>query len=289
MEWILSSLLLAVPRAMTIRVACDRCGKGYKVRDEFAGRKVKCKICQAVLDVPLPAETSSPIIRHQERSRQFEFAIGDEQNIERISQHIQAHIGEVESVFHEIVSDLVHLDVHFVPPTAENPCHTLVTSGMSDREMTVPEGCEKFRRAELFLSLPEDWPLDTNPNPREEGYWPIRWLKTLARFPHEYETWLGYGHSVPNGDPPAPVADDTKFCGFILGLPQRAPQEFTQLDVDEESTIWFWALYPLYREEINFKLKHGSDALFERLENAGVTEMVDIDRPNVCRKRFGLF
>lgn len=274
---------------MPIKVVCERCGKSYKARDELAGRKVKCKICKGVLVIPSSDEESSQIIRHQARERPFEFAIGDEQNIERIDQHIQAHLGPVENVFHEIVSDLVHIDVHLVAPTADNPWHTLVTSGMSDRDMVVPEGLENFRKAELFLSLPEDWPLEGPASERDEAFWPIQWLKFLARFPHEYETWLGHGHSMPNGDPPKSIAGNTKFCGFMLGHPRAAPEEFMQLKVDDETTIWFWALYPLYREEIDFKLKHGSDALFERLENAGVTETVDIRRPNVCRKRFGLF
>jgi hypothetical protein len=40
---------------MSIYVACD-CGKEFNVRDELAGRKVRCPSCQAVLEVPAADE-----------------------------------------------------------------------------------------------------------------------------------------------------------------------------------------------------------------------------------------
>jgi predicted Zn finger-like uncharacterized protein len=37
---------------MTIHVACDECGKGYRIPDEKAGRKVRCRQCEAVIRIP---------------------------------------------------------------------------------------------------------------------------------------------------------------------------------------------------------------------------------------------
>ena len=56
-----------------------------------------------------------------------------------------------------MISDLVHIDVHWVQPTPKRPYHTLVTSGMSDKPMTVPAGAEHLRFAELMLCLPPEW------------------------------------------------------------------------------------------------------------------------------------
>jgi hypothetical protein len=39
---------------MLIEVTCDTCGKKYRVREELAGRRAKCKACGAVLLVPPP-------------------------------------------------------------------------------------------------------------------------------------------------------------------------------------------------------------------------------------------
>lgn len=55
-----------------------------------------------------------------------------EENVEEISAHIERHLGPVDSVYHEILSDTVHIDVHIVKPTESFPFHRLVTSGMSD-------------------------------------------------------------------------------------------------------------------------------------------------------------
>jgi hypothetical protein len=57
----------------------------------------------------------------------------------------ETHLGEIHDVYHELISDLVHIDIHHVAPDDERPFHTLVTSGMSDLPMTVPEGVEALR------------------------------------------------------------------------------------------------------------------------------------------------
>ncbi len=98
--------------------------------------------------------SGDPIYRYGERRKAFEPAIGDGANIDLISAHIEQHIGPVQSVFHEILSDLVHVDIHMVAPTAERNYYTLVTSGMSDRAMTPPESCEAHAYAELMICLP---------------------------------------------------------------------------------------------------------------------------------------
>lgn len=268
---------------MSIRVVCDRCGKKYRVKDEFAGRRVHCKICRAVLNVP--DDAPGQILRHPARERDFELAVGDSENIEAISEHIERHIGPIETVYHELISDLVHIDVHFVPATDGRQWHTLVTSGMSDRAMTVPEGWEDHRFAELMVCLPPEWPMGEEEFESERHYWPIRWLKTLARFPHEYETWLSYFHSVPNGDPPEPFAENTELCGWILLPPLTAPEEFHTLKIDDDKLIRFCAIVPLYLEELELKIHRGSDALLDRFDRFEVSEVVDVARRNTCRKR----
>jgi hypothetical protein len=122
--------------------------------------------------------------------------------LEEISAHIALHLGEVKTVFHEIVSDAVHIDVHIVEPNGENPFVRLVTSGMSDLPMHLPEGVEAPRFLELMVTLPTKWMLDKESLKDDNWYWPMRLIKELARFPHKYRTWLGFGHTLPHGDPP---------------------------------------------------------------------------------------
>jgi hypothetical protein len=225
--------------------------------------------------------------RYGDRERDFELAMGDEQTIERISRHIEEHLGPVANVFHELVSDLVHIDVHVVEPTDERPFYTLITTGMSDRPMTAPPQCHNFRFAELMISLPADWPMTQEAFQQDDVYWPVRGLKFLARFPHEYETWLGWGHTIPNGDPPEPLADNTALCCLLLLSPAHVPEGFSSLRVDHEKTVNFYSLVPIYREEMEFKLEKGTDALVERFIEHQVTELLDVNRPNVCRRKKG--
>jgi len=235
------------------------------------------------------AESGSPILRHTERRRELEPAIGDEAKIELISDHIQRHIGEPATVFHEIVSDIVHVDIHIVAPTGDRDYYTLVTSGMSDQPMTVPPEAAELAHAELMLCLPPDWPMDQEDFKNESHYWPVRLLKFLARMPHEYETWLGQGHTIPNGDPAEPLADGIGFIGAMLAPSQLAPEEFETLHTDDGRVINFYAVLPLYQEEMDFKLKKGAEALFEKLAANEVTELVDVHRKNLAKRFLGLF
>ncbi len=234
--------------------------------------------------------SGSPIYRYKESDKkEFEGASGDP-SIDEISNHIEKHIGKIHMVFHELVSDKVHIDVHWVKPTEERPFHTLVTSGMSDKPMNTPEGVEDRDFAELSICLPSDWKLSEEDLKNENYYWPIRWLKSLARFPHDLNTWLSYGHTIPNGDPAIPFADNTKLNTILL-LPSIVFDEaFHQLTLEKKS-IDFYTLVPLYAEEVKLKLKKGVEALFDGFDKNGVTDIVQIDRPSTVKKkkRFGWF
>ncbi len=202
--------------------------------------------------------------------------------IEAIDAHITRHIGPVKAVFHEIISDLVHIDVHMVEPTKERPFHTLVTSGMSDLPMSAPEDFPEHRFAELMLCLPPAWPLQNKDFEDEANYWPVRWLKMLARMPHEYQTWLWRHHTIPNGDPASPLAPGVPFIGVMLGDPTTVDEAFRELRVSEEKTIHFFSVLPLHPDEMELKLERGADELTERLRQEGCTELVNLGRKNVA-------
>jgi hypothetical protein len=232
--------------------------------------------------------SGSPIYKYEARTKPFEAAI-DSPDIERIEEHVEKYIGKAETVFHEIVSDLVHIDIFFIKPTPNRNFNTLITSGMSHRPMKAPPKFKNFQYSELMICLPPEWPLTDGAMKDEKYYWPIRQLKMLARFPHEYDTWLWNGHTVPNDDPPRPFAGNTKLSGIIVTPPLLSPKEFFTLKIDETKTIHFFSILPLYTDEMNFKLKKGSDDLFERLDKQGVNELLNIRRPNVCKNSWWPF
>ena len=233
------------------------------------------------------SESGAPIFRHRESEARSQLVGGVSQFTEAIETHIDKHFKNRGPVFHEIVSDLVHLDIEMIEPTPDRPFITLITNGMSSLPMNVPKGSEQFKYAELVLSLPPDWPLTKEALADERNYWPIRWLKELARLPHRYNSWLWASHTVPNGDPPRPFAGNTKLCCALILIPLLVPQSFFRLEVDPGTTIHFLSFVPIYKEEMDLKLRKGLDPLLSKFEKAQVSELLDINRPNTVKR--GLF
>lgn len=227
------------------------------------------------------SESGIPIYRHQTPENQSDQQISGNPFVEQIENHIQTHVGPIANVFHEIISELVHLDVYIVEPTLDKNFYTLITSGMSARPMAVPEGAEEFRYGELLINLPPDWKINQEDFKSEENYGPLRLLKFLARLPHQYGTWLSYYHTIPNGDPPAPFTSNTGFSGAMLIAPLIHPEQFSTLKIDEKTTIYFYSLLPLYTEEMNIKLRSGTKTLIQRLQSINTSDLIDLSRPNV--------
>ena len=235
------------------------------------------------------SESGSPIYRYDPVDpKDFSPVYGDSNNIEIISKHIEDHVGEIESVFHELISDNVHIDIHWVKPCDTFPFHKLITSGMSDKPMNTPKDLDVSQYSELCVLLPKDWKIDESAFEDESNYWPLRWLKIIARFPHEYNTWIGPGHTIPNGENAEPFWSNTKL-GCILLLPSISlNDDFYELKLSPDKTINFYCLYPIYKEEMNLKLKKGSDALIDLFEKENITDIINVNRKNTCAKR-GLF
>jgi Suppressor of fused protein (SUFU) len=231
--------------------------------------------------------SGAPIWRHDEPA---EPVAGEQTGAwEAIEEHVERHIGPIDGVFHELVSPYVHLDILKVAPREERPWHTFVTCGMSAQAMNVPDP-EVPRYAELAISLPPFWPVDEQSWRDERHYWPVRLLKTLGRLPHEYDTWLGIGHTIPNGDPPQPYARGTKLCGALIAPPLQWPDGAEALEI-EDGPLHFYGVIPLHKDEMQLKLEQGVEALYDPFDEAGISELVDAERPSVLgrRKRFGLF
>jgi len=220
----------------------------------------------------------SLMLSHGEAS-DFEPARGHS-HLDAISAHIEHHLGPVSTVLHEIVSDTVHVDIHVVPPCEACPNTRLVTSGMSDLPMHLPDDVEVSPYLELMLTLPGDWPLDREQLQEERNYWPIRLLKTLARLPHKHNTWLGLTHTVPNGDPAQPYAPGVAFDGAILLLALSAPEDFDTLVIDDNTSIEFLSVVPLYPQEMALKLREGADALIDLLSDNDIGDVIEPGRHN---------
>ena len=206
-------------------------------------------------------------------------------SMEAIEKHMEGIFpGWYGFVYHELISDLVHIDVHILQ-APEGDGYLLYTTGMSDLPMRLPEEIadrEDLKYAELYMLLPGDWNLGgegTNPQDLPyESFWPIRMLKFLARFPHEYQTWLGWGHTIPNGPDYAPICPGLGFGGAVLTQPSLIPP----LETEDGKKISFYMLVPAYKEEIEYKLKYGMEGLHQRFVENRLPMVLDVHRPNFC-------
>lgn len=226
----------------------------------------------------------SEVLRYDATAGDATVAPGSELVHEAIAAHFDAHVGPAPTVFHELVSEYVHVDVHFVPPDEERPSWVLYTTGMSDRPMTVPPGLDAPPFAELVVVLPAGWRLDEASLRDETWYWPIRLLKFLARFPHVFGTWLGAGHTLPNGDPAEPYAPGCPFSCVLVYPPTVLPEGQRVVRVEGRPDVHLYALFPLHPAETELKLERGTEALLEAFAANGVTERVDIGRPSVAAR-----
>ncbi|HKN76843.1 MAG TPA: suppressor of fused domain protein [Candidatus Acidoferrum sp.] len=205
--------------------------------------------------------------------------------LDEIDAHITRRFGKNSFVLHEEKSSTVHVDIHVVMPSPDRPFYTLLTSGMSDLDMTVPEGAEGLALAEVCLCLPEYWPLNmTNFGWREPNYfWPIGILKQAARYPHVCQTWLGWGHSVPRTPAPDATPDEARFTGMLFVPPQTFAEGADEVATRDGRTIRYLALIPLLPPELAFKRTFGLEKLEEQLIRSEVTELLDPHRPSVVK------
>ncbi len=228
------------------------------------------------------SDAEKGIQRYGEATGKREVSRDAATHLPEITAHVEKHWGKIESVFHELASEYVHVDVLWVKPSGDRDFHVLVTSGMSDRPMKTPKEARDYRLAELLICLPADWPVSEEAFKEERNYWPVRWLKQVARFAHEYRTWFGVGHTIPNGDPPEPFADNTRFCCWILGRPILGGEAAAEIKTAKGETIHLYSLIPMYPEETAYKLEHGAEAFFEKYAGGMNTEKIDIQRRNLC-------
>lgn len=206
-----------------------------------------------------------------------------EEELTQYEEFIENHFGEFHEVFHEIASPDIHLDIIIVPPTEENHYYKLITMGMGAYQMKVPDDLSQYEleRAELVLYLPPDWNINSS---KEEDYWPVRWLKTVARLPIECDTWLGFGHTVSSDQDNTPYADNTGFCCMLLLSAVNNQYQCLDFKMKEKGKINFYQLFPLYQEELEYKQHHNAEALLDLFDDNDIIPVVNIHRKNYCKK-----
>ncbi len=196
---------------------------------------------------------------------------------------VAAELGEVSQLaLQEIVpvDDNVQIAVHVIRPDEHHPCVTLLTAGMSDKAMAVPQGQEEYQYAELLIHLPATWQLPGDSDWSDEDGWPISWLRQLAYYPHQTNTWLGGRYTIiSNDEPPLPFAANTRLSCMLLIADLV---DWSPVEINQDKRVHFYTLIPLYAEERDHVHQHGVHELLRRFEQHNVATIVDVSRVNVA-------
>jgi hypothetical protein len=200
----------------------------------------------------------------------------------QLKRHIEKHIGAIHTVFQEIVSDDLHIDIIHVKSTLFRRYEVLITSGMSAKPMAVPSESAEACLAEVMVLLPKGWPLSPRDFSDERNYWPIRLLKTFARYTHHSNIWIGYGHTLANGESESstlPFAEGTSLCAAILLPSFSLGLDACSFKRPDGQEVFLWAAIPLHMNELKFKIERGVDPLMDLFDLRGITDRVEPTRP----------
>jgi uncharacterized protein YegJ (DUF2314 family) len=168
---------------------------------------------------------------------------GDPTLMKGVEEHLRAHLGDLPEVFHERLSPSAHIDLYPFPATPRRPYHVVATTGMAEQPMRVPARSSADARVELLVVLPKEWPLDVGSWAEERHYWPLRWLKRVARFHYETGRWLGEGHVLTHGADPAPIDASATFDGVVLAPPHVLPPEAHRVVLADGREVRLLCLY----------------------------------------------
>ena len=215
----------------------------------------------------------STVLRYGSQAREPAIGFSEVQETEAREAAYDRLFGYCETVSHEVVPLVPHIDVYAFLPNDQRKFCTLVTGGMSDCPMDLPRQVrgQVSRRVELVFYCDA---------PRQEYIETLRWL---AHFPHDYKTWVGHGHTIPNGNPPEPfwgseILDSMLLMPPIVNQDRTLPQELT-VDGDPVDLLW---VVPLSQKECDLKLAKGVNAIYDLFQKNRHPHVFDPGRKSYC-------
>lgn len=199
----------------------------------------------------------------------------------QLENFVKNKFGEYTSVYHELYSPDIHLDILVVPPTNKDNYYKLITKGMGAYQMNVPNDLKDYAidRAELVVYLPHDWDFK-----QKDNGWIISLLKVIARTPIFENGWVGYGQTFSqNVEGTIPYSTNTKFSNAILFDSNDYLDNKDELYISTKGRINFFQVVPIYREEMIFAKLYGAENLAKILIKESEQSIVDNFRKNYCK------
>ncbi|MCO5258978.1 MAG: suppressor of fused domain protein [Crocinitomicaceae bacterium] len=162
----------------------------------------------------------------------------------------------------------------------------ILTNGLSDYKMPVPEKINDRAFNELCFCLPSYWEWEDVDNPTMN--WIFPWIQKLAKYVVEKETWFGHGHTIPSGKDLPPFSQTMKQNYLILADPILLENELKPLKVADK-TIHFLTIIPIFEDEMDMKQEKGVFKFFKKFMDKGGTELLDDYRSSTLKSKWRLF
>jgi len=198
---------------------------------------------------------------------------------EAIENHLEKYFNTNDEiiVFDEKDSPDFHLDIYWIKPNKNRNFSILMSNGISSNSLNVPnENISKY--IELCILLPKEWELNNENWKKEENFWPIKLLKGIGRYPIKNNTWLGFGHTIPEEN----KIIGTEFIATILLKSKTLSLEFQEIKYDND-VIELYLLFPLYYDELEYKKQNGVNKLLDLFTNENINDIINVKRKNVCK------
>lgn len=187
-----------------------------------------------------------------------------------IIKFIEENFGRIEKIYQDVGFKNFYLDIAQIKPTKEKPYYTLITLGMGEHKM-YNQNNENFSSfAELMISLPPDWNLDSYD-------WALDNLINLAYIPFSYYSAYEWGHLENNFDP---FSFNTKLSALTILYPEMKKENSGLLKL-ENRNLQFYQIVPLYDEEYTFALKNGMKNLLLLDVEKKISFVIDMNREKV--------
>jgi len=165
----------------------------------------------------------------------------------------------------------------------DNQLRILITNGLSDFKMEVPEKVVGREFNEIYFCLPSYW--DVNDRENSNMNWIFDWIQRLAKHVVSKNTWFGHGHTIPCGNPFKALSSTMKQNHFFLSDTMLLTDELNPVEL-EDKTVYLLSIIPIFEEEMDYKQGKGTLKLSQRLMNHGITEKLDDYRGTVLRSKW---
>lgn len=163
----------------------------------------------------------------------------------------------------------------------------VMTNGLFEKKMKVPEKFADRTRCELYFCLPDYWDWEDVENPQMN--WVFNWIQKLAKHLLENDTWYGPGHSFPAGNPPSAISQTMKQSYFMLSDPLLLESELYPITLENKEEVCFYGIIPIFEDEFDFKAAKTTVKFLKKFTAKRHTEKLDDFRESIRIKRYRIF